>query len=53
MILFAVQTSIQKASASLKSSIRLCNSYRRKTTLTQTIGNIMKKPNYDTYTPGI
>lgn len=45
------QASIQKASAALKSSIRLCNSYRRKTTLTQSIGNIMKKPNYDSYTP--
>ncbi|XP_050426183.1 tetratricopeptide repeat protein 39B-like isoform X2 [Adelges cooleyi] len=45
------QTSIQKASASLKTSIRLCNVYRKKTTLTQTLGNMMKKPNYDSYTP--
>ncbi|XP_050530019.1 tetratricopeptide repeat protein 39B-like isoform X2 [Daktulosphaira vitifoliae] len=44
-------SSIQKASTSLKRSIRLCNLYRKKNTLTQSIGNMMKKPNYDSYTP--
>lgn len=43
--------SIEKASASLKVSIQLCNYYRRKNTFSESIGKMVRKSNYDVYTP--
>uniref|UniRef100_A0A1B6HRS6 Tetratricopeptide repeat protein 39B n=1 Tax=Homalodisca liturata TaxID=320908 RepID=A0A1B6HRS6_9HEMI len=43
--------SIQKASAALKQSIQLCNFYRKRQTLSESFGKMVKKQNYDHYTP--
>lgn len=45
------QQSIQRASSALKTSIDLCNYYRKKNTISESIGKIVKKTNYDQYTP--
>lgn len=45
------QQSIQRASSALKTSIDLCNYYRKKNTISESIGKIVKKTNYDHYTP--
>lgn len=47
-----LQESIQKASAALKQSIQLCNCYRRRSTLSESFGKMVKRPNYNQYTPG-
>ncbi|XP_054281033.1 tetratricopeptide repeat protein 39B-like isoform X2 [Macrosteles quadrilineatus] len=43
--------SITKASAALKQSIQLCNFYRRRHTFSESFGKMVKKQNYDHYTP--
>lgn len=43
--------SIERASSSLKLSIQLCNYYRKKNTFSESLGKMVKKPNYDSYTP--
>jgi len=47
------QESICSASDALKNCMNVCNQYRRKNTFTETIGKMVKRPNYDTYTPGM
>lgn len=44
------QKHIEKASETLKQCINVCSKHRRHTTLTQNIGKIVKKTNYDSYT---
>ncbi|XP_030021632.1 tetratricopeptide repeat protein 39B [Manduca sexta] len=41
---------ISRTLTSLKMCISLCNKYRRNYTLVESIGTIIKKPNYSTYT---
>ncbi|XP_049846348.1 tetratricopeptide repeat protein 39B-like isoform X1 [Schistocerca gregaria] len=41
---------IEKASEALKQCMAVCNRYRRKNTITESIGKMVKKPNYDLYT---
>ncbi|KAL0852117.1 hypothetical protein ABMA28_000357 [Loxostege sticticalis] len=43
-------TQINRALAALKICITLCNQHRRNYTLVESIGTIIKKPNYSTYT---
>lgn len=47
-----LQESIQKASSALKQSIQLCNFYRKRHTFSESFGKMVKKQNYDHYTPG-
>lgn len=49
---FFFQESIQKASTALKQSIQLCNFYRKRHTFSESFGKMVKKQNYDHYTPG-
>lgn len=42
--------SIERASSSLKLSIQLCNHFRKKNTFSESLGKMVKKPNYDLYT---
>lgn len=44
------QKHIEKASETLKQCISVCSKHRKHSTLTQNIGKIVKKTNYDTYT---
>ncbi|XP_066906387.1 tetratricopeptide repeat protein 39B isoform X1 [Halyomorpha halys] len=45
------QSIITKASEALKSCIDLCNKYRRKSTLSESLGRMVKKSNSNTITP--
>ncbi|XP_068082309.1 tetratricopeptide repeat protein 39B isoform X2 [Anabrus simplex] len=45
------QQHIEVASEALKRCIGVCNRYRKKNTVTESIGKMVKKPNYDQYTP--
>lgn len=49
-ILTFEQKHIEKASERLKQCISVCSKHRKHTTITQNIGKIVKKINYDTYT---
>ncbi|KAH0951255.1 hypothetical protein HN011_011384 [Eciton burchellii] len=49
-ILTFEQKHIEKASELLKRCMSVCNKHRKHTTITQNIGKIVKKTNYDTYT---
>ncbi|XP_065349892.1 tetratricopeptide repeat protein 39B-like isoform X2 [Cloeon dipterum] len=42
---------ISSASDALKNCINVCNQYRRKNTFSESLGKMVKKPNYDSYTP--
>lgn len=42
--------SIERASSSLKLSIQLCNHFRKKNSFSESLGKMVKKPNYDLYT---
>ncbi|XP_059491275.1 tetratricopeptide repeat protein 39B-like isoform X2 [Neocloeon triangulifer] len=42
---------ISVASDALKNCINVCNQYRRKNTFTESLGKMVKKTNYDSYTP--
>ncbi|KAL1130380.1 hypothetical protein AAG570_013318 [Ranatra chinensis] len=44
------QQSIEKASEALKTSINLCDECRRKCSLSESIGKIVRKPSYDNLT---
>lgn len=44
------QQHIAEASDALKKSLTVCNKYRKKNTLGESLGKIVKKPNYDQYT---
>lgn len=44
------QEHIAHASESLKKCLNVCNRYRKKTTITESIGKMVKKQNYDSYT---
>ncbi|XP_020284441.1 tetratricopeptide repeat protein 39B-like [Pseudomyrmex gracilis] len=44
------QKHVEKASEALKQCMSLCSKYRKHTTITQNIGKMVKKVNYDTYT---
>lgn len=44
------QQHIITASEALKKCLSVCNRYRKKNTITESIGKIVKKPNYDQYT---
>lgn len=41
---------IQAASKSLKDSIRVCNRYRKKNTLGESLGKMVRKNNFDQFT---
>lgn len=41
------QQSIESASNALKCSINLCNVYRKKFTISESLGKMVKRPNYD------
>ncbi|XP_012534920.1 tetratricopeptide repeat protein 39B [Monomorium pharaonis] len=49
-ILTFEQKHIEKASEMLKQCMSVCSKHRKHTTITQNIGKIVKKINYDTYT---
>lgn len=49
-ILTFEQTYIKKASEALKRCINVCSKHRKYTTITQNIGKMVKKTNYDAYT---
>ncbi|KAG7207004.1 hypothetical protein KM043_000895 [Ampulex compressa] len=49
-ILTFEQKHIEKASEALKNSMNVCSKQRKHTTITQNIGKMVKKPNYDSYT---
>lgn len=42
---------IQKASAALKTSLAVCNSYRQKSTFSNTLGKMVRRTNYEQITP--
>lgn len=42
---------IKAASAALKMCVNVCEQHRRKNTVYETIGKMVKRPNYNTYTP--
>ncbi|KAK6618647.1 hypothetical protein RUM43_013038 [Polyplax serrata] len=42
---------IQKASAALKTSLAVCSSYRLKTNLSNTLGKMVRRTNYEQFTP--
>lgn len=44
------QQHIAEASDALKKSLTVCNKYRKKNSLGESLGKIVKKPNYDQYT---
>lgn len=44
------QQHIVEASEALKQCLAVCNRYRKKSTLTESIGKTFKRPNYDQYT---
>lgn len=44
------QSHIEAAAEALKQCMAVCNKYRRKNTISEAIGKMVKKPNYDTYT---
>lgn len=41
---------IANASKALKHSLHVCNRFRKKTTVSESLGKIIKKTNYDQYT---
>jgi len=47
-----MQNHIEKASEMLKKCMSVCSKYRKHTTITQNIGKMVKKINYDAYTNG-
>lgn len=47
-----LQQSIAKAADALKICMNVCSKHRRHVTLTQNIGKMVKKTNYDAYTIG-
>ncbi|XP_015599667.1 tetratricopeptide repeat protein 39B [Cephus cinctus] len=49
-ILTFEQKEIEKASEALKQSMAVCAKHRKHTTITQNLGKIVKKTNYDSYT---
>ncbi|XP_055378468.1 tetratricopeptide repeat protein 39B-like [Condylostylus longicornis] len=49
-ILTFEQQHIQEASESLKRCLSVCNRYRRKNTITESLGKTFRRPNYDQYT---
>lgn len=44
------QQHIAFASDTLKTSLSVCNKYRKKNTFGESLGKIVKKPNYEQYT---
>ncbi|XP_046620385.1 tetratricopeptide repeat protein 39B-like [Neodiprion virginianus] len=50
-ILTFEQKHIEKAAETLKQCMSVCQKHRRKNTIAQNIGKIVKKANYDSYTP--
>lgn len=42
---------IKAASAALKTCVDVCEQHRRKNTMYETIGKMVKRPNYNSYTP--
>ncbi|KAJ1519416.1 hypothetical protein ONE63_004708 [Megalurothrips usitatus] len=42
---------IKAASAALKTCVSVCEQHRRKNTMYETIGKMVKRPNYNSYTP--
>ncbi|KAK2728096.1 hypothetical protein QYM36_008542 [Artemia franciscana] len=41
---------MERASNVLKSAIEVCNAYRRKTSIAESLGRMVKKADYDAYT---
>jgi len=50
-ILTFEQQHIEAASEALKQCITVCNRYRRRNTFSESLGKMVKKPNYDLYSP--
>ncbi|CAG9830629.1 unnamed protein product [Diabrotica balteata] len=44
------QQAIRAASKSLKQTMTVCNRYRKKNTISESLGKMVRKPNYDLYT---
>lgn len=47
------QRDMEAASDLVKHSIEISNQYRKKATISESFGRILKKPDYNTYTEGI
>nr|CAD7393263.1 unnamed protein product [Timema cristinae] len=52
MLTFEAQH-IEAASEALRQCVAVCNKYRKKNTITESLGKIVKKANYDHYSPDI
>ena len=48
-----LQRHIEVASEAMKQCIGVCNRYRKKSTFSESLGKIVKRTNYDSYTPGM